>query len=241
MSSIRNYKKIIIFNIIIAIICHNWYINAMKFDDLLHILGTEELFASDLLLAGRVDPKQIRRQLSRWTESGRILQLRRGRYVLADPYRKREPHPFCVANFLVRASYVSLHTALSHYNMIPEYSAAVTSVTSGRPGVMDTVLGRYEYRHIKKEFFCDYYLADIGMAQKAFIAAPEKALFDLIYLTPKSDFLSYLRELRLNFPEQFQLNRFLSIIEKLDSAKLKRAADHIMTLFEHDFKEYESL
>lgn len=213
----------------------------MKFDDLLHILGTEELFASDFLLAGQVDPNEIRRQLSRWTDSGRIHQLRRGRYVLAKPYRKREPHPFQVANFLVQGSYVSLHTALSHYNMIPEYSAAVTSVTTGRPGVMDTVLGRYEYRHIKNELFCDYSFADIGMAQKAFIAKPEKALFDIIYLTPKSDFLSYLRELRLNFSEQFHLDRFLSLIDKSGSAKLKRAGKHIQTVFENDHMEYETL
>ena len=81
---------------------------AVKFEALLGLVGEEPVFESALLLAGAIDPDDVRRQLSRWTTSGRLLQLRRGVYALAPPYAKLRPHPFAVANRMVRASYVSL-------------------------------------------------------------------------------------------------------------------------------------
>ena len=38
---------------------------------------------------------------------------------------------------------------------------------------------------------------DFGFGQKAFIATPEKALLDLVYLTPGADNYEFLAELRL--------------------------------------------
>ncbi|MBU4385651.1 MAG: type IV toxin-antitoxin system AbiEi family antitoxin domain-containing protein, partial [Actinobacteria bacterium] len=70
----------------------------MKFNELQEIVGREPLFETGLLLAGDVDPAGVRRQLSRFTASGRLLQLRRGLYALAPPYQKAMPHPFMVAN-----------------------------------------------------------------------------------------------------------------------------------------------
>ncbi|MBN2412460.1 hypothetical protein JXQ31_12285 [candidate division KSB1 bacterium] len=213
----------------------------MKFTELLHIIENDELFESSLLFAGDVNPKEIRRQLSRWTKAGRINQLRRGLYILASPYRKREPHPFRVANLLVHGSYISLHSALSYYNMIPEFTAAVTSVTTGRPGMKETILGRFEYKHVKMQFFNYYYLTGSGSDQHFFIASPEKALFDLLYLVPGSHTMAYLQELRLHFSDKFQLDQFLEITEKSDSSKLTQAGRLIKKLFEQEKKEYESL
>ena len=105
----------------------------MGFRELLAIVGDESLFETGLLLAGDVDPNNVRRQLSRWTTSGKLYQLRRGLYALAPPYQKTDPHPFLIANRLVRASYVSLHAALAYYGLIPEHVPLVTSVTTARP------------------------------------------------------------------------------------------------------------
>jgi predicted transcriptional regulator of viral defense system len=213
----------------------------MKFSELLHLLNKETLFESSLLLAGDINPREIRRQLSRWTKTGRINQLRRGLYILAEPYRIHESHPFQVANLLVGSSYVSLQSALSYYNMIPEYTAAVTSVTTRRPGFKNTILGRFEYRHIKKEIFCDYTLVDLPGGQPAFIATPEKSLLDLIYLVPESDTIAYLEELRLHFADHFHLSAFLSLVDKFKSPKLVRAGKNIQKLIALEQMEYESL
>jgi predicted transcriptional regulator of viral defense system len=105
----------------------------MEFRELLTTVGDEPLFGTGLLLAGDVDPNDVRRQLSRWTAAGKLYQLRRGLYALAPPYQKTSPHPFLIANRLVRASYVSLQAALAHYSLIPEHVPVVTSVTPARP------------------------------------------------------------------------------------------------------------
>lgn len=63
----------------------------MEFDHLLNLVGDEPVFESALLLAGDINPKVVRLQLTRWDKNGRIYQLRRGLYVLAPPYQKQCP------------------------------------------------------------------------------------------------------------------------------------------------------
>ncbi|MBI3892107.1 MAG: hypothetical protein HY303_11330, partial [Candidatus Wallbacteria bacterium] len=159
----------------------------MKLETLLAVVGADPIFESSLLLAGDVDPADVSKQLSRWTRSGTIWQMRRGLYCLAPPYRKIEPHPFLVANSLVPASYVSLQSALAFWQLIPEYAAAVTSVTTHGPRTFDTRLGRFELRHVKKGLFSGYRSIEVSPGQRAFVASPEKALLDLIHLTPGGD------------------------------------------------------
>ena len=166
----------------VAIICHLWYNTRMEFERLLEIVGDEPIFETSLLLAGDVAPANTRRQLSRWTKTGRLYQLRRGLYGLAPPFQKVKPHPFLIANRMVRASYVSLQAALAHYGLIPEYVPVVTSVTTARPARWETPLGVYEFRHIKTDLLAGYRLTDLDGGQKAFVATPEKALLDLVYL-----------------------------------------------------------
>ncbi|RME01181.1 MAG: hypothetical protein D6814_02035, partial [Calditrichaeota bacterium] len=169
----------------------------MEFNALIKIVGEEPVFETGLLLAGDVDPAHVRRQLSRWTKAGKIYQLRRGLYALAPPFQKTKPHPFLIANRMVKGSYVSCQSALAHYGLIPEYVPTVTSVTSGRPGQWSTPLGHFEFRHIKLELLWGYRQIEVTRGQSALVATPEKALLDLIHLQPQADSREYLQELRL--------------------------------------------
>jgi predicted transcriptional regulator of viral defense system len=213
----------------------------MEFARLLEIVGDEPVFESGLLLAGDVDPANVRRQLSRWTRTGRIFQLRRGLYALAPPFQKVKPHPFLVANRLVRGSYVSLQSALAYHGLIPEAVPVTTSVTALRPGRWDTTLGAYEYRHIKKELLFGYQRIDVATDQQAFVATPEKALLDLVHLTPHGDAPDYLRQLRLQNLERLDLDRLQSQTRRAGNRKLRRAADLIAELAEAQAQEYEEL
>jgi predicted transcriptional regulator of viral defense system len=98
----------------------------MKFEDLLGIIEKEPVFEPGLLLAGDVEPAALQRQLTRWVSAGRLFQLRRGLYALAPPFQRRRPEPLLIANRLVRGSYVSLHSVLAHYGLIPEYVPLTT-------------------------------------------------------------------------------------------------------------------
>ena len=79
----------------------------MKWVELLKNVSGNPVFTTGLVAAGE-DLTQVRLQLSRWVKDGRLIKLRRGLYVLTEPYRKLAPEPFYVANALKTASYVSL-------------------------------------------------------------------------------------------------------------------------------------
>ncbi len=213
----------------------------MDFGRLIEIVGDEPVFETGLLLAGDADPADVRRQLSRWTKAGRLYQLRRGLYALAPPFQKVKPHPFLVANRMVRGSYVSLQSALAHYDLIPEYVPVVTSVTTGRPARWKTPLGVYEFRHIKADMLRGYRLVDVGGNQAAFVATPGKALLDLIHLQPGGDAQEYLQELRLQNLDRLDLSALQRQAELTGSPKLRRAAAFVAKLAQAEALEYETL
>ncbi len=213
----------------------------MRFERLVEIAGFEPTFDAGVLLAGNVDPVDVRRQLSRWVAAGRLYQVRRGLYTLAPPFQKVVPHPFLVANRLVHGSYISCQSALAYYGLIPEYVDVVTSVTAARPGRWETPLGVYQFRHIKTELVYGYRLVDVADRQQAFVAAPEKALLDLIYLQPRGDDPSYLQELRLQNLDALDLDALRRHAERAGSAKLKRAAVVVADMARAEAEEYHEL
>ena len=212
----------------------------MRFDDLLAAVEDEPVFATGMLLVGDVDPLDVRKQLSRWVAAGKIIQLRRGLYALAVPYRKATAHPFLIANRMQRGSYVSLQSALGYYDMIPEAVPTVTSVTTGRPAVYQTPLGTFLFRHIQMGWFRSYTRLDLGNQQTAFIANPEKALLDLIYLTPGGATREYLEELRLQSLDQLSLDKLSQLAQELGGPKLAQAVKIVAELIDAE-KEYQPL
>ncbi len=213
----------------------------MKFQELLEIVANEPVFETGLLLAGDVDKRDIHRQLSRWARAGRIIKIRRGLFSLAPPYRKAHPHPFLVANRLVRASFVSCQAALAHYAMIPERLYQVTSVTTARPARYDTPLGDFVFRHVKSALFHGYEPVELGNGQDCLLARPEKALLDLVHLQAGSDNLEALRHLRLQNLEQLQLSRLEAMAQRTGSPKLIRASAGIHQLVREDSEGYAAL
>jgi predicted transcriptional regulator of viral defense system len=212
----------------------------MEFEHLVRIVGDEPVFETGLLLAGDVNFRDVHRQLSRWTKAGWLYQMRRGLYALAPPFQKVKPHPFVVANRMVRGSYVSCQSALAHYGLIPEHVPVVISVSASRPARWNTPLGAYEFRHIKADLFRGYTPTDLGGGQQAFLATPEKALLDHIHLQPRADAREYLRELRLQNTDRLNLNELQRLAESMDSPKLKRAAKLIVEFTTAELEEYET-
>lgn len=136
------------------------------------------------------------RQLNRWQESGYILKLKNGVYLLED--YKNSVHPFLMANLLYEPSYVSLESALYEYGFIPDVTQTITSISTKKTWTVDVLNNRFDYKKIKKDCFIGYgarkYLNyDVMMAE------PEKALVDFFYFN-KSRFKneSQIGELRFN-------------------------------------------
>jgi len=82
---------------------------------------------------------------------------------------------------------------------------------------------------------------DLGSGQRAFLATPEKALLDLIYLHPGTDSPGYLRELRLQNLEQLNLDELKRLADLTSSPKLKRAVEFVTALAQAEAMEYETL
>ena len=64
----------------------------------------------------------------------------------------------------------------------------------------------------------------------AFIARPEKALLDLVYLTPGGDKEEFVGELRLQNFEQIDRTMLGEFVEKTKGLKLRKAVNNIETI-----------
>lgn len=210
----------------------------MRFDDILPLVGDQPFFETGLLLAGNVDPNDVRRQLSRWTRAGKIHQLRRGLYTLASPYNRVAPHPFLLANALVPGSYVSGTSALAYYGLIPEYVPRTLSVTLSRPSQWD---GGFVFQHLAPHLLFGYQSIEVVKGQFAFIAQPEKAILELAHLTPGSDTEAYLTQLRMQNLDRLDLKRLQEFVERANKPKWKRVANQITTLALQEESEYKEL
>jgi predicted transcriptional regulator of viral defense system len=213
----------------------------MKFEELLSIVEDEPVFETSLLLSGDVDPVDVRRQLSRWAGNGRLYRLRRGLYALAPPYRKVKAHPFVVANRMVRPSYVSLQSALAIHGLILESVPVTTSITTGRPGEFSTPLGTFVFRHVRTPLFQGFREFEMDTLQPAFVATPEKALLDLLYLEKGSDSEAYLGELRLEIDDGFDLEELERFSRIFRSGKVRRAVAGVIDRAGENAREVDVL
>ena len=210
----------------------------MQFEEILHLVADQPLFETGLLLSGDVNPNDVRRQLSRWVSAGKLTRLRRGLYTLAAPYQKVAPHPFLIANFLMPGSYVSTQSALAYYGIIPEYVPRTWSATTAHPAQWD---GGFHFQHLAPHLFFGYQRINLPQEQSAFVATPEKALLDLTHLTPKADDMAYLRQLRLQNLERFNLPQLHEFAQHAGKPKWRRVADHIAQLVREELDSYEKI
>jgi predicted transcriptional regulator of viral defense system len=201
----------------------------VKYGDLLQLAGGLPVIESAALRALGEDPRSIGVQLSRWVSSGKLVQLRRGVYLLPERLRRNRAPVETIANLLVAPSYVSLERGLSIHQMIPEAVPLVQSVTTGRPGRFVTPVATFEYRHVKPAWFFGYREMEIGQG-RALVATPEKALLDLLYLSEGETTTARLEQYRLQDVERLDLAALAAMAGKAASPRLLRAVRRLQGL-----------
>ena len=179
-------------------------------------------------------------QISRWLKAGKLIQLKRGLYLLAEPYRKISPPEFYIASVLKNPSYISLEKALEYHGLIPEAVAVFTSVTTKRPESFKTPVGRYDYGHVKPSLFWGYISLNMS-GQTFFMATPEKALLDFFYLKHPRVSLDYLKEMRLQNVENIKLNKLMQGARRFRKKNLVRAAQLVGQYIEGEMKGVKRL
>ncbi len=154
-------------------------------------------------------PKLDKRRLNEWSKKGYIENVKRGFYRFTD-LPKQEGVRFFSANKIYNPSYISLESALSFHQIIPESVFTVTSVSTLNTTKLKTPLGTFNYNHIKENLYFGYVLVEINGLTVS-MASLEKALLDYLYLHSEIKSLSDFQGLRWNIEGLRKMN-----IKKMD-------------------------
>ena len=160
--------------------------------------------------------------LGRWAKKGFLIKLRNGYYTFLE-YRGKPDISLFLANRIYRPSYISLHTALSFYELIPELVVQITSVTSLKTASFTNPFGSFSYQTVKPAFFFGYESKSLTDGRTWLIAKPEKALVDLLYLYPFYNTPDDFRDLRLDedlMPESINPEQMLGFAQRFNSKTL---------------------
>jgi predicted transcriptional regulator of viral defense system len=177
--------------------------------------------------------------LVRWQEKGYILKLRNRWYAFNDR-ESNENMGWLAANLIYSPSYISLHTALSWYNLIPEMIPTTTSVTTRKTNKFSTPLGSFDYHSIKPELFgFGYVLEDMGSSvrdtgRKIMVATPQKAILDFFYINNYYETEKDIEDLRLNETELVNIinPEFNKNLGKYQSNALERRIRKLTKLYD---------
>ena len=179
-------------------------------------------------------------QISRWVKSGKLIQLKRGLYLLAEPYRKISPSEFYIASVLKTPSYISLEKALEYHGLIPEAVHVFTCVTTKRPESFKTPARHYDYSHVKPSLFWGYISLNMD-GQTVFMAAPEKALLDFFYLQHVKVSWDYLKEMRLQNVENIKPEKLLEYARRFKKKNLMQTAQLVGQYIKGEMKGVKKL
>ncbi|MFH0731625.1 MAG: hypothetical protein V2A72_01735 [Candidatus Omnitrophota bacterium] len=154
----------------------------MNYNEFKKETQNQPLVLSSDLLALKESKQAIRNQLERWRKKKLLIRLKRGVFLLNQSDRKLNISRAYIANQLYSPSYVSVEYALNYYGLIPERTNDLTSVSAKKTLRIVNETGNFIYQHIKPQAFRGFKAQkdDAGLA--FFIAVPEKAIVDFIYL-----------------------------------------------------------
>ena len=153
-----------------------------------------------------------RNNLTRWCRKGLLVKLRNEYYAFPE-FRQVPDASRYVANRIYTPSYISLHSALAFYGMIPEEVVQITSVTTLKTAMFDNSFGTFHYQNVKTPLYFGYEIKTMQNGRGLLFATPEKALLDLLYLNPFYKTEQDMEELRLD--EDFMQSEFNR--ERLDA------------------------
>jgi predicted transcriptional regulator of viral defense system len=177
-------------------------------------------FSTDQVFAAY--PGFDRNNLGRWVKKGYLVRMRQGYYAFPD-YKEQKDFAWYFANRIYKPSYISLHTALSFYGIIPEAVIQITSVTTLKTAIFSNGFGEYSYKNVKDDLMFGYDLKEMEGGRRIMFATPEKALIDLLYLYPFYNSEHEISELRLDesfMGEELNMERLLEYANRIGNKAL---------------------
>lgn len=126
------------------------------------------------------ETRHINEKALRMESGGEIVRLKRGLYVASPDETGKALNRNLIANHIYGPSYVSLHTALRHYGLIPERVHLIQSLTTKHSRSFETPVGDFKYENCSKEYFPVGVTPVVEDGVAYLMATPEKALCDLV-------------------------------------------------------------
>ncbi len=152
------------------------------------------------------------RRLRAMEEASLVRRLRRGLWAL-----DRDVAPFVVVPYLTAPfpAYVSFWSALSYHEMIEQIPRQISVASLDRAQRITTTVGTYEIHHLAPELFAGYH----GSEETGYMATPDKALFDAVYVRAATGSRAFFPELSL--PENFDDAQIKEWTGRIKSARLR--------------------
>lgn len=171
-------------------------------------------------------------RICRWVSQGKLIQLRRGKYLLTSQFQVKPADPFFISNYLYRPSYVSLYSALEYYQLIPEAVFGVQAITTRQTAIWDTKLGQFRYFSTTPERFFGYISVKLGDGeqQTALIAEPEKSLIDVCYFSTGEWTQARWEELRIQNYAEVNPARLADYAQRMKNRRVERGIQSLISL-----------
>jgi len=117
---------------------------------------------------------------NRYTKQGLLIRIKRNFYITLNKFNAlSENELYKIANLIQIPSYISLLTALSYYNIsTQQLRNVVESVAIKRSKELKAGEIEFKFLLVNKDFYTGF-----NLQEDFFIALPEKAIADSIYLS----------------------------------------------------------
>lgn len=175
------------------------------------------------------EPDFDRNCLTRWCRKGLLVKLRNEWYAFSECKQVPDFERY-IANRIYAPSYISLHSALSFYGMIPEEVLGLTSVTTLKTAKFENAFGTFSYQNVKESLFFGYEPKTMLNGRTILFATPEKALLDLLYLNPFYKTEEDMEQLRLDedfMQTQLDRDRLMQFLSQMGNHALEQRT-HLM-------------
>jgi predicted transcriptional regulator of viral defense system len=177
-------------------------------------LGVPAFETRDVSALLRVTPTNASVLLSRLAGRGFVRRLTRGRWSIGAQLNREQLAEQVAAP---SPAYVSLQSALFRHGLIEQVPEVLYAVTLGRARRVRTPSGTVSLHRMPPALFGGYRTTDEGTK----VATAEKALFDLLYLSPtRSRLFTSLPE--IEFPRSFRWKEVARWTQKI-AGKSRRA------------------
>lgn len=195
-------------------------LTTMEFIKKLQTLNRGFFTTADLEKITLLKRNSLKVSLHRLVKKGVLVRLKRGIYQLslnAVDVNK-------IANQLYYPSYLSFETALSRYGIVSQIPYTQTFATTRKSKKITVWNTEVEFTQLKKELYFGYKL-ESGV----YIAEPEKALLDLLYIVSRGKRMMHIKELDLKNIQKNKLNEYAKRFPSYISNLLEEVTQYLGT------------